>query len=159
MGVIVMFCSVFFFIGEPILLGGAFLCLLLNSSLWLGIVRGFMGLVLFIVYVGGTIVLFTYCLMLSPLQFFSRQKKYYSVVLLLLGSLVFRAGFMGIYEFFGFIGVLLIIGILLFIVILSVVEIIDFSRGSLRVEYATFYDYMGGRLACLLTFKENLILN
>ena len=134
MGLLVMFCRLFFFIGEPLLLGGAFLVLLFNRSFWLGINRGFIGLVLFIVYVGGTIVLFTYCLILSPLQFFSKQKKYYSVVLLLIRSIVFRAGSIGIYEFFGFIGVLLIIGILLFIVMLRVVELIDFSRGSLRVE-------------------------
>jgi len=134
MGLLVMFCRLFFFIGEPLLLGGAFLVLLLNRSFWLGINRGFIGLVLFIVYVGGTIVLFTYCLILSPLQFFSKQKKYYSVVLLLIRSIVFSVGSIGIYEFFGFIGVLLIIGILLFIVMLRVVELIDFSRGSLRVE-------------------------
>ena len=134
MGLLVMFCRLFFFIGEPLLLGGAFLVLLLNRSFWLGINRGFIGLVLFIVYVGGTIVLFTYCLILSPLQFFSKQKKYYRVVLLLIRSIVFRVGSIGIYEFFGFIGVLLIIGILLFIVMLRVVELIDFSRGSLRVE-------------------------
>jgi len=90
--------------------------------------------VLFIVYVGGTIVLFTYCLMLSPLQFFSKQKKYYRVVLVALGRTAFIVGSIGIYEFFAFMGVLLIIGILLFIVMLRVVELIDFSRGSLRVE-------------------------
>ena len=91
-------------------------------------------MVLFIVYVGGTIVLFTYCLMLSPLQFFSKQKKYYRVVLVALGGIAFMIGSIGIYEFFAFVGVLLIIGILLFIVMLRVVELIDFSRGSLRVE-------------------------
>jgi hypothetical protein len=84
--------------------------------------------------VGGTIVLFTYCLILSPLQFFSKQKKYYSVVLVALRRIVFMVGSIGIYEFFAFLGVLLIIGILLFIVMLRVVELIDFSRGSLRVE-------------------------
>ena len=133
-GMIVLLCRLFLFIGEPLLLGGAFLVLLLNRSFWLGINRGFIGLVLFIVYVGGTIVLFTYCLMLSPLQFFSKQKKYYSVVLLTLRRIVFIVGSIGIYEFFAFLGVLLIIGILLFIVMLRVVELIDFSRGSLRVE-------------------------
>ena len=92
-------------------------------------------MVLFIVYVGGTIVLFTYCLMLSPLQFFSKQKKYYRVVLVVLSGIVLTVGSIGIYEFYAFLGVLLIIGILLFIVILRVVELIDFSRGSLRVEY------------------------
>ena len=91
-------------------------------------------MVLFIVYVGGTIVLFTYCRMLSPLQFFSKQKKYYRVVLVALGGIAFMIGSIGIYEFFAFMGVLLIIGILLFIVMLRVVELIDFSRGSLRVE-------------------------
>ena len=87
-----------------------------------------------IVYEGGTIVLFTYCLILSPLQFFSKQKKYYSVVLVTLRRIAFIVGSIGIYEFFAFLGVLLIIGILLFIVMLRVVELIDFSRGSLRVE-------------------------
>lgn len=133
-GMIFLLCSLFFFVGEPLLLGGAFLGLLLNRSYWLGINRGFIGLVLFIVYVGGTIVLFTYCLMLSPLQFFSKQKKYYRLVLLVGGGLVFIGASIGIYEFFFLRGILLIIGILLFIVILRVVELIDFSRGSLRVE-------------------------
>ena len=131
---IFLLCRLFLFVGEPLLLGGAFLGLLLNGSYWLGINRGFMGLVLFIVYVGGTIVLFTYCVMLSPLQFFSKQKKYYRLVLLIGGGLVFIGASIGIYEFFFLRGILLIIGILLFIVILSVVELIDFSRGSLRVE-------------------------
>ena len=134
MGMIVLLCRFFLFVGEPLLLGGAFLVLLLNRSFWLGINTGFIGLVLFIVYVGGTIVLFTYCLILSPLQFFSNQKKYYSVVLVTLRRIVFIVGSIGIYEFFAFLGVLLIIGILLFIVMLRVVELIDFSRGSLRVE-------------------------
>jgi len=79
-------------------------------------------------------VLFTYCLMLSPLQFFSKQKKYYRVVLATLRGIALMVGSIGIYEFFAFMGVLLIIGILLFIVMLRVVELIDFSRGSLRVE-------------------------
>ena len=79
-------------------------------------------------------MLFTYCLMLSPLQFFSKQKKYYRLVLVALGGVAFMIGSIGIYEFFAFMGVLLIIGILLFIVMLRVVELIDFSRGSLRVE-------------------------
>merc|ERR1712090_24525 len=105
------------------------------EQIFLTINRGFIGLVLFIVYVGGTIVLFTYCLMLSPLQFFSKQKKYYRVVLVSLGGTVSMVRSIGIYEFFSFMGVLLIIGILLFIVMLRVVELIDFSRGSLRVEY------------------------
>merc|ERR1712168_500264 len=93
------------------------------------------GLVLFIVYVGGTMVLFTYCLILSPLQFFSKIKKYYRVVLLLGGFFLVFGGVISIYEFYYFFGLLLMVGVLLFIVILRVVELIDFSRGTLRVEY------------------------
>jgi len=135
MGLIVMLCRFFFFIREPILLGGVLFGLLLNRALFLGLVSGFMGLVLFIVYVGGTMVLFTYCLILSPLQFFSKMKKYYRGVLLFGGFFLVYGGVMGIYEFYYFFGLLLIVGVLLFIVILRVVELIDFSRGALRVEY------------------------
>merc|ERR1719474_823020 len=101
-------CRLFFFVGEPILLGGGLLLLLLNRSLYLSLGNGFLGLILFLVYVGGTIVLFTYCLMLSPLQFFSKQKKYYRVVLVVLSGIVPTVGSIGIYEFFAFSGVLLI---------------------------------------------------
>ena len=135
MGLIMILCRFFFFIGEPILLGGVLFGLLLNGALFLGLVRGFIGLVLFIVYVGGTMVLFTYCLILSPLQFFSKIKKYYRVVLLLGGFFLVFGGVISIYEFYYFFGLLLMVGVLLFIVILRVVELIDFSRGTLRVEY------------------------
>merc|ERR1719348_1806168 len=95
-----LLCSLFCVVGEPLLLGGAFLGLVLNSSVWIGINRGFLGLVLFIVYVGGTIVLFTYCLILSPLQFFSVKKKYYGVVLVFSGVLLYSGVSIRIYEFF-----------------------------------------------------------
>lgn len=134
MGGMMLLCSLFCVVGEPLLLGGAFLGLLLNSSIWIGMNRGFIGLVLFIVYVGGTIVLFTYCLILSPLQFFSAKKKYYGVALVFSGALLYFGVSIRIYEFFFFRGILLLIGVLLFIVMLRVVELIDFSRGSLRVE-------------------------
>jgi len=64
--------------------------------------RSFIGLVLFIVYVGGTIVLFTYCLILSPLQFFSAKKKYYRVALVFSGALLYSGVSIRIYEFFFF---------------------------------------------------------
>merc|ERR1719309_27906 len=152
-------CRLFFFVGEPILLGGRLLLLLLNGSFYLSLGNGFVGLILFLVYVGGTIVLFTYCLILSPLQFFSKQKKYYRLIVIVVGISYFINTYMGVYELlpewsFGdnwddFIcsniksggigrflarflacGVLVIIGMILFVVILRVVELVDFSRGS-----------------------------
>ena len=118
---------------EPILLGGCLLIFLVNGAFYLGLGNGFIGLILFIVYVGGTMVLFTYCLMLSPLQFFSNQKKYYRIIFVLRGGFLGSTLSMGIFEFYFVLGVLLIIGILLFLVMLRVVELVDFSRGSLRV--------------------------
>jgi len=118
---------------EPILLGGCLLIFLVNGSFYLGLGNGFIGLILFIVYVGGTMVLFTYCLMLSPLQFFSNQKKYYRIIFIFRGGFLGTTLSMGIFEFYFILGVLLIIGILLFLVMLRVVELVDFSRGSLRV--------------------------
>ena len=106
----------------------------MNGALFLGIKNGFLGLVLVIVYVGGTMVLFTYCLMISPLQFFSKPKKFYRFVLVLGSFSLVVIGVGGIYEFYYFSGLLLIVGVLLFVVILRVVELIDFSRGRLRVE-------------------------
>ena len=128
--------------------------LLLNGALFLGLVRGFIGLVLFIVYVGGTMVLFTYCLILSPLQFFSKIKKYYRVVLLLGGFFLVFGGVISIYEFYYFFGLLLIVGVLLFIVILRVVELIDFSRGTLRVEYDIFLSCV---FMCFIFFNSGAL--
>ena len=131
-------CRLFFFVGEPILLGGRLLLLLLNGSFYLSLGNGFVGLILFLVYVGGTIVLFTYCLILSPLQFFSKQKKYYRLIVIVVGISYFINTYMGVYEFYFLSGVLVIIGMTLFVVILRVVELVDFSRGSLRVEYDVY---------------------
>lgn len=133
MGITFFLCRLFLFVVEPLLLGGCLLIFLVNGAFYLGLGNGFIGLILFIVYVGGTMVLFTYCLMLSPLQFFSNQKKYYRIVLILRGGFLGMTLSMGIFEFYFVLGVLLIIGILLFLVMLRVVELVDFSRGSLRV--------------------------
>ena len=53
---------------NPFALGGLFLGLLLAGAITVGLSNGFLGLILFIVYVGGTIVLFSYCFILRPKQ-------------------------------------------------------------------------------------------
>ena len=118
----------------PLVLGGLFLGLLLFSSLCLGFVGGFIGLILFIVYVGGTIVLFTYCFIISPRHILGGKTRLYSFLLLLIGINTLWPHIGNIQDFYWVRNALLLIGILLFIRILRVVEIVDFSRGSLRVE-------------------------
>lgn len=134
MGLLLILRAVFWVRGEPLVLGLVFMGLLFGASVMLGIRSGFMGLILFIVYVGGTIVLFTYCLILSPLQFTAGKKRYYILVLILERSFFWVSRVMGVWEFFSMTGVLLMVGLMLFVVILRVVEMVDMSRGALRVE-------------------------
>ena len=110
-----------------------FLALLLTGSIILGVFNGFVGLILFIVYVGGTMVLFTYCFMLSPRQTFGSYSKVYPLAAVGLGGSFPWIMRCSVYEFYWVSDILISVGVLLFIVILSVVELADFSRGSMRV--------------------------
>ena len=53
---------------NPYAVGGLFLCTLALTAGVVGSFERFLGLVVFIIYVGGAIVLFSYCFMLTPLQ-------------------------------------------------------------------------------------------
>jgi len=53
---------------NPYAVGGLFLCTLAVTAGTIGSFERFLGLVVFIIYVGGAIVLFSYCFMLTPLQ-------------------------------------------------------------------------------------------
>ena len=117
----------------PFSLGILFLILLLVSSVALGVFNGFVGLILFIVYIGGTIVLFTYCFMLSPRQTFGSYSKLYPLVAVSLGGVFPWAAGCSVYEFYWVSDILICVGVLLFIVMLRLVELVDFSRGSMRV--------------------------
>nr|AGS47805.1 NADH dehydrogenase subunit 6 [Zonosagitta nagae] len=126
----------FFFLAfSPFALGLLFLQTLLLSSIIIGMANGFMGLILFIVYVGGTMVLFTYCFMLSPLQNFGSRSKLYPLAVLMVGISYTTLSYHGtLMEFYWMSNILLLVGIILFVVMLSVVDMVDFSRGSMRVE-------------------------
>ena len=133
LGLLLAFLGLFLVIVTPFSLGMLFLALLLMSSIVLGVFNGFVGLILFIVYIGGTIVLFTYCFMLSPRQTFGSYSKLYPLAATGLGgSFVWTTG-PSVYEFYWVSDIVMCIGVLLFIVMLSVVELVDFSRGSMRV--------------------------
>lgn len=132
-GLLLSLLGLFLVIVTPFSLGMLFLGLLLFSSLALGSLRGFIGLILFIVYIGGTMVLFTYCFILSPRQTFGAYSKLYPVAAIILGGSFPWLINCSVYEFYWLSDNLLCIGILLFIVMLRVVELVDFSRGSIRV--------------------------
>nr|YP_003433824.1 NADH dehydrogenase subunit 6 [Flaccisagitta enflata]BAI68190.1 NADH dehydrogenase subunit 6 [Flaccisagitta enflata] len=132
--IILVLSSMFMVVESPISSGLLLVMMLVNMSILLSMKNGFMGMVLFIVYVGGIMVLFTYCLMMSPLQFFNK-KKYYGTMFVLMGMLTWMSGdSSGLYEFYYLGGLVLMMGVLLFIAMMSVVEMIDMSSGALRVE-------------------------
>lgn len=58
----------FLVVRSPFLVGGLFVASLLLGGLIVGTVDRFLGLIVFVVYVGGALVLFSYCFMLTPLQ-------------------------------------------------------------------------------------------
>ena len=86
LGLLLSLAGLFLVIVTPFSMGMLFLSLLLFASFILGSFSGFVGLILFIVYIGGTMVLFTYCFILSPRQTFGTYSKLYPVGALLLGG-------------------------------------------------------------------------
>ena len=132
---LIVFLRFFLVFISPFSLGGLFLVLLIARSLAVGIINGFIGLILFIVYVGGTMVLFTYCFILAPRQKWGPFAHLYPLALGGLGLGAFSWGsYSPIYEFYWIPSLLGIVVVLLFIVILRVVEMVDLTMGSMRVE-------------------------
>ena len=121
------------FASTPLFVAFLFVVLLLISRLTVSWIDRFLGLIVFVVYVGGALVLFSYCFILTPLQGSDRYLPTLYLPLLLLS--VNRAqGVRGtLYEFYWVSRVLVGVGVLLFIVILSVVSLIDISDGAIRV--------------------------
>lgn len=75
---------------SPFALGGLFLGALFGGAVLVGLANGFLGLILFIVYVGGTMVLFTYCFILSPKRARRGRSNLYPVALGWLGGAYFQ---------------------------------------------------------------------
>lgn len=59
---------IFIFVDSPFLLGILFVSTLFLGGIVVGSVDRFLGLIVFVVYVGGALVLFSYCFILTPLQ-------------------------------------------------------------------------------------------
>ena len=125
--------GLFLVLQNPYAVGGLFLCTLAFTAGVVGSLEGILGLVVFIVYVGGALVLFSYCFMLTPLQEGGEPLPLFPL------PLVFVLGSGGppplstLYDFYWVLALLLLVGVLLFVVIVRVVDVLDFGRGTLRV--------------------------
>jgi len=116
----------------PIRVGIAFAGMLTWSMIVSAQASRFLGLVGFIIYVGGALILFSYCFILSP-KLDSGGVGPRALVLGALassGCAVAPGGLM--YEFYWSSCLLLAVGVLLFLVIIRVVAMVDLRLGSVR---------------------------
>ena len=125
------------FINNPFVMALLFLQILVLISSILRVYCSILGFIIFLLFVGGVMILISYCVMLLPI---SKYGVSFPIVLSLTGylfgigprktsaipyGLLFRAR------------IILMISLLLYLVMLSIVEIIDYSSGIIKL-YDTF---------------------
>ena len=127
------------FLNNPYLIALLFFQLLLFISFVVGRVSKFIGLILFLIYVGGLMILVRYCVLLLPsvklglplfiLPFF------FCIGGLLVPSNAFCFGLSLSFS------VVFLIAIILYLVMLCVVDVVDYSRGSLKYVKSSELSY------------------
>lgn len=121
-------------INNPYLISGLLIIVLLFISILLGGCRKFIGFVLFLVYIGGMIVLLSYCVILMPYNKFSFRTIILLIPFILISisktNVVIRAIPFGL--LFSHSAVYLI-SLLLYLVLLAVLTVIDYSSGRIKV--------------------------
>ena len=125
--------SVYLVLQNPYTVGLLFLATLALTAGVVGSMERLLGLVVFIIYIGGAMVLFSYCFMLTPLQEGDEPFPLHPLPLLVLLGLGGPPLLSSLYDFYWVLSLLLLVGLLLFVVIVSVVEVIDLGRGTIRV--------------------------
>lgn len=120
---------------KPIFLGVLFLRILILVVIISRIKSAFLGLVVFIIYVGGLIVLFVYVFATVPKPGSNHARIHLWPVSVIILSSFFGTFFtINIFEVYDIVGLLILIGIILFLVILSTVAIVDPHKGALKVD-------------------------
>ena len=119
-------------INNPFMMSLLFCQILVLTSCLIGGLSPFMGLMVFLVYVGGILILIRYCVILIPSSKFAGNL---SPFLLLATSYPFLCAGNPRAFTYGLLyrrRAVLLLGILLYFVLLAVVEIINYSRGTLK---------------------------
>jgi len=122
------------FVNNPYILATLFGQVLLLVTILLRAETKFIGLMMFLVYVGGIIILIRYCLILVPLNKF----QYNPIILLIIiisAALPFTSNHINNSFSYGLLyrsRVVFLLGLLLYLVITAVVGIVDYSRGIMK---------------------------
>ena len=119
----------------------------------------FIGVIMFLVYIGGIMILLRYCVMILPTNKFWRLSITIGVFLLTLLAYLLTIDYTPRVFAYGLLyraRAILLVALLLYLVILSVVSIIDYSCGIIKVyvEHAFLYDRFATILVCI-TLETN----
>jgi len=93
--------------------------------------RGFIGLLVLIIYAGGRLIIFCYVMMFSPF-FIENWLSFLSLRILPIGGLLLR-GSCSFYYFYIISSITFLVAFLLFLVIVCVVNLVNFGAAPLRV--------------------------
>ena len=129
-------------INNPYIMACLFAQVLFLVSLSIGLQRKFVGFIMFLVYIGGLLIIISYCVMLLPNKKNNNPLSWTPFALIALTvpiSYITKSS-----SAFGLsysASIVLLTSLLLFLVLLAVVAIIDFSRGIMKVygKYATLW--------------------
>lgn len=125
-------------VNNPYLMAALFGQVLVLVSCLLGRYRKFIGFILFLVYVGGIIILIRYCVILMPSNKFVRTPIIIAPVIGALGvsltqGVTIRPAGSFAYGLLYRARAIFLVALLLYLVILAIVDIINYSRGIMKI--------------------------
>jgi len=125
-------------VNNPYLMAALFGQVLVLVSCLLGRYRKFIGFILFLVYVGGIIILIRYCVILMPSNKFARTPIIIAPVIGALGvsltqGVTIRPTGSFAYGLLYRARAIFLVALLLYLVILAIVDIINYSRGIMKI--------------------------
>ena len=129
-------------VNNPYLIAALFGQVLVLMSCLLGAHRKFIGFIMFLVYVGGIIILIRYCVMLMPSNKFARTPMVVvpavaGVVVSMVQRVEPAISRSLAYGLLYSARSIFLIALLLYLVILAIVDIVNYSRGIIKI-YAKY---------------------
>ena len=121
-----------FVVNNPFLIAAVFGLTLLFVTCRIRWLSSFVGMVMFLVYIGGIIVLVSYSIMLQPMQKFPGFPALVPLLAAVLSPFYHLRGRSFPFGLLVRISAVLLLGILLFVVLMSIVEIVNYARGMMK---------------------------
>ena len=117
---------------NPYLIGALFIQLLIILACVIGLVSKFLGFIFFLVYVGGLMILLRYCVILLP----SKKRGITPYLTIVVGAFLMSSRDIERSFTYGLLysaRAIILLTFLLYLVMLSVVRIIDYSSGMIKL--------------------------